>query len=337
MNGNGRNPSALSTASHSTPGQHIGQQDYKARLSAYTSKMADDDTGRGGLRKGSTADESIEGSDTDDLVQLLAVQSYHLPGNNWLQDWWQFMFNNHPVFGICCHNAVHPIKSFTRVVALVGTVTFGLAITSIFYVFFLWNPKFDRVLATITTDSGNQFVLTTGMLLLWTIGGGIHCVFNLVMWRIAACACCQSGGCCESYACCPSLGKHMIRFFVFCIVGFCVLVIILRVAINDREKKESNADFDESNQGFNTMLDDQTDFSVENVSDFSFVLNYLVEMTISFFIYYPIGGTMLFSGFFSCGYKIPILGGRPYEIECEERQNSRRQRGGSTQRGSINV
>ena len=319
------NSTALKSVPHSGLCHHHGQQDYKSRMSAYSSKMGNDKTGRRGLRQSSTADESSRSSETDELVQKLALQSYHLPGNNWLQDWWQFMFNNHPVFGICCHNAAHPIKSFTRIVALVGTIAFGLAITSIFHVFFLWNPEFDRVLATILTDSGAEFVLTTGMLLLWTVGGGIHCAFNLAMWHIAACACCQSGGCCESYACCPSLGKHMIRFFVLCTGGFCVLIIILRVAINDQKQEDINSDFEESDQGINVMLDDEIDLRVGDLSDFSFVFNYLVEMTLAFFIYYPIGGTMLFSGIFSCGYKIPLLGGRPYELACEERQNSRQQ------------
>ena len=116
----------------------------------------------GGLQPHGNSEGSGGDSETNELVQLLALQAYHLPGNNWLQDWWQFMTNNHPVFGICCHNNAHPIKSFTRIVALIGTITFGLAITNLFYVFFLWNPEYDRVLASIVTDDGTELVLTTG-------------------------------------------------------------------------------------------------------------------------------------------------------------------------------
>jgi hypothetical protein len=304
----------------------MGIDNKKARMSSlsYSSKMGKDNKNRDGLRANRSAEESTGDSETDELVQLLALQSYHLPGNNWMQDWWQFMANNHPVFGVCCHNKAHPIKSFTRIVALVGTITFGLAITNLFYVFFLWNPEYDRVLASIATDNGIGFVLTTGMLLLWTVGGGVHCTFNLAMWHIAACACCKSGGWCESCACCPSLGKYMIRFFVFCTGGLCVLIIILRVAINGEGQDEySNTDDGNANQGI----------SVENLSEFSFVFNYLVEMTLAFFIYYPISVTTLFSGILSCGYEIPLVGGRPYEIACEERRNLRQE--GDPTKGSM--
>jgi hypothetical protein len=273
-----------------------------------------------------SAEESTGDSKTEELVQLLALQSYHLPGNSWMQDWFQFMANNHPVFGVCCHNKVHPIKSCTRIVALVGSITFGLAITNLFYVFYLWNPEYDRVLASVATDNGTEYVLTTGMLLLWTVGGGVHCSFNLAMWHIAACACCKSGGFCESCACCPSLGKYMIRFFVFCTAAFCVLIILLRVAINgDAEDESSNADDGNANQGL----------SIESLSEFSFVLNYLIEMTLAFFVYYPICVTTLLSGVLSCGYAIPVVGGRPYEIAREERRNSRRQ--GDRTKGSTMI
>ena len=284
------------------------------RMDAYSLKKGNGAKRSSAFRADKGFEVDIDGniddadSDSDELVQLLALQSYHLPGNSWCQDWWQFMANNHPVFGICCHNKVHPIKSFTRIVALIGTVTFGLALTNLFYVFFLYNPEYDRVIASMVTENGKEYVLTTGMLLLWTVGGGVHCMFNLAMWHIAACACCQSGGFCESCACCPSLGKYMIRFFIICTAVFSAIVIIIRVSMNDEEQKDIY----------------ELDLNVENVSEFSFVFNYLVEMTLSFFVYYPIGVTVLFSGCLACGKNIPVIGGRPYELACEERRNSRR-------------
>jgi len=218
-------------------------------------------------------------------------------------------------------------------VALVGTVTFGLAITNLFYVFLLWNPDYDRVIASFTTGGGTEYVLTTGMLLLWTVGGGVHCAFNLAMWHIAACACCQSGGFLESCACCPSFGKKMIRVFIVSIVTFCVLIIILRVAINEEERENEEG----TKQGINFAIDDELDFSVETMEEFSFVLNYLVEMTLSLFVYYFIAVTILFSGILACGYKIPLLGGRPYEVAREERRNSRRQKRENPPQGSRAV
>lgn len=313
------------------------QQDYKERMSAYSTRMGNDNKSSREIQSVGSTEGDLE---MDELVQLLALQSYHLPGNNWLQDWWQFMANNHPVFGICCHNRAHPIKSFTRMVALIGTITFGLAITNLCYVFLLWNPEFDREIVSIATDNGNEFELTTGMLLLWTVGGGIHCMFNLAMWHIAACACCQSGGCFESYACCPSLGKYMMRFFVLCTGAFCTLIIVLRVATNDQIHEYSSIDdgnLTDTSEGINFAFDDQLDLSVDDVSEFDFVFNYLVEMILAFFVYYPICGTILFSGILSCDYNIPVLGGRPYEISMAERRKSRRQQGDLTPQSSNSV
>eukprot|EP00536_Pseudo-nitzschia_multiseries_P009626 jgi/Psemu1/201163/e_gw1.273.16.1 len=287
--------------------------------------MGKDDEDDIELRASSTSDESVEDSETNQLVQLLALQAYHLPGNNWLQDWWQFMANNHPVFGICCHNKLHPIKACARTFALIGTITFGLAMTNLFYLLFLWNPEFDR------------YVLTTGMLLIWTVGGGIHSFFNLLMWHVAACACCQRGGCFEAYACCPSFGKYMIRFFAVCCVVFCIMIILLRVAINNQENNAGDFDEGTINRGIDIVLDDQLEFRVDNASEFMFVTIYLVEITLALFVYYPIGGTILFSGILACGFMIPVLGGRPYEIACEERLNSRRQQRNSGQRSIMHT
>ena len=176
------------------------------------------------------------------------------------------------------------------------------------------------------------------MLLLWTVGSGIHCMFNLAMWHIAACACCQSGGCCESYACCPSLGKHMIRFFVLCIGAFCTLTVVLRVAADDQTQEYIKMEDGNYTEGLNFAFDDELDLSVDDASEFDFVVNYLVQMTLSLFVYYPICGTILFSGILSCDYNIPVLGGRPYEIACENRRKLKRQEQGGdelTLRGST--
>jgi hypothetical protein len=135
---------------------------YHERLASYSATFGNDPQQQ--------SKQAVRTADNDEMVQLLALQVYHLPGNSWLQDWLQYMNNNHPVFGICCHNKLHPIGSKTRCVALVGTIIFGLALTNAFYLFYLWNPEFDRTLATMVTNNGDTFVLTTGMLLLWTLG-----------------------------------------------------------------------------------------------------------------------------------------------------------------------
>ncbi len=165
--------------------------------------------------------------------------------------------------------------------------------------------------------------LCYSMLSLYTIGSGIHCMFNLAIWHIAACACCQTGGFLESCACCPSLGKHMVRFFVFCIAAFAALIVVLRVASNDRLEELGVESYYANSTAINIRFDDELDLSIESIAEFDFVLNYIIQISLSLFVYYPLFATIFFSGVLSCGYSIPRLGGRPYEIRREQRRKSR--------------
>ena len=253
------------------------------------------------------------------LVPLLALQCYHLPGNTWWQDWWQYMANNHPVFGICCHHRLHPIGACTRTIALIGTILFGLAMTNMFYLFYLWNPRFNQVIVTVST-AGREWTLTTGMLLLWTVGGSLHTLFNLLVWHIAACACCRSGGCCESLACCPSLGKRLVRVFVLMMLMWTALIVLFRVAISHADN--DTIDDHEDDYLVSVLPEEDWEFQVNNAQEFHFLIGYLVEMVLTLFIYYPLGGTILFSGALGC---IPLLGGRPAEVAAEEKRQTTRQ------------
>ncbi|CAJ1951964.1 unnamed protein product [Cylindrotheca closterium] len=267
-------------------------------------------------------------SDPSYLVPLLAAQAYHIPGNTWFQDWRQFMRNNHPLFGICLHHKLHPIKSCTRMIALCGSILFGLVMTNIFYLFYLWNPEFDQIVMSITLDSGEIYTLTTGMLLLWTVGGGIHASFNLCLWYIAACSCCRAGGCCEARACCPSFGKHLIRGVVLMIVVMTVLVIVMRIAIGNPETDTlddaaATSNVTDSNGIDFFFTDEAWDFNVKGTEEFHFVLAYLVQMGLSLFVYYPVFATVLMSGVLGCNGKVPLLGGRPYEVAQYKRKQQR--------------
>jgi len=200
--------------------------------------------------------------------------------------------------------------------------------TNIFYLFYLWNEEFDQIVMSITLDSGEVYTLTTGMLLLWTLGGGIHASFNLSMWYIAACSCCRAGGCCEARACCPSFGKHLIRGVVLMIVFMTVLVILMRIAIGNYAGTDTLDDTATNNVTDSNALDfffteEAWDFSVEGTEEFHFVLAYLVQMVLSLFVYYPIFATVLMSGVLGCNGKVPLLGGRPYEVAQFKRKQQR--------------
>ena len=322
-------------------------------------------------------------SNPSTIVPLLTLQVYHLPGNGYWQDWWQFLANNHPIFGICCRHKLHPIKTKTRLVALVGTVVFGLIITNVFYFLYLWQDNLDQTVATFFVptaedpsyeDDGEQsssiqqqsaaanadsgFTLTTGMLLLWTVGGGIHAAYNLLIWHIAACACCRPGGCCSgSRACCPNLGKHVVRIFVMLVVVFAAILVLMRVGIAQQRAdlqdewydNNGNLDYDNNNatssfmdndgydaasdaaanavnaiinspgSGSSSAVKDGSSLVSHDVHQVDFVWSYMIEMILSLFIYYPIGATILFSGVLGCG-SLPLLGGRPREVMLEKKQ-----------------
>jgi len=281
--------------------------DIQQRIAAYNATMG----------KSNTLSEST-------IVPLLAQRSYHLPGNTWRQDWWMYMANNHPLLGICCHHELHPIGACTRIVALLGTLIFGLVMINAFYLFYLMNPRFDQAFISIKMNDGDEWVLTTGMMLFWTVGGSLHTTYNLFMWHIAACACCRTGGCCESVAWCPSFGKHLMKFFVIIIVGLAIMIVLLRVAITNTDGDTDSFYDEETDSNFNFRPEEDWEFQVNDAREFQFLMGYLVEMVLSLFIYYPVVGTILFSGILGCG-TLPLLGGRPQEVAAEERQKKQQE------------
>ena len=337
----------------------------------------DDTTGRDHDYYDDDDDNDKDPNDPSTIIPLLALQVYHLPGNSYRQDWWQFLANNHPIFGICCRHRLHPIKTKTRLVALIGTIVFGLIITNIFYFLYLWRDNLDQIVATIVipgsssndsssngsdsdamTNGDGSFTLTTGMLLLWTVGGGIHTAYNLVIWHVAACACCRPGGCCSNCACCPNLGKRIVRIFVILVIGFASVLILMRVAINQQQQEwleqekdnwldaaalggdNSTTAVDDTSgptasdvaanavneiissrgEGSASSVIDGTSIIQNDVQQLDFVWSYMIEMILAFFVYYPIGATVLFSGILGCGGKLPLVGGRPREVMLEQKQ-----------------
>jgi len=206
----------------------------------------------------------------------------------------------------------------------------------------IWNPQFDRPILS----SGNNTTLTTGMLLLWTLGTSIHTAYNLVQWHIAACACCRSGGMCERRACCPSLGKHLLKVLVIVIISMAVLIVFTRVAISNAQEEEeemmmaqqepqfqstertegdtTTTDSTKDPDSIHFFDDDTLEYGVHDASEFKFLVGYCIELVLALFVYYPIGGTIFFAGWLGCCGRIPLLGGRPYEVAMEEKKFAQR-------------
>jgi hypothetical protein len=158
---------------------------------------------------------------------------------------------------------------------------------------------------TTADDDGNattsSFEITQGMILLWTVGGGLHAIYDNTVWYVSACVCCLSSRRFDKIQCC---GTYCILFVVMLLTGIASLAILLR----------SSAEAAEENH------EDYVGIQIEDASAYKFLIAYAMELVLSLFIYNPIVGTVLFSGMLGCG-KVPILGGRPYEMLVEESEH----------------
>lgn len=257
------------------------------------------------------------------VVPALAKRSYHLPGNDWCQDWAQYFRNNHPVFGICCHHKLHPLGMRERVVALIGSISFGLVLTNVTFLWFLQNNEsmdetaFEISLRTNVTLAGldeqyDKLSVTNGMVVLWTLGGLLHSMFDLSIWYISACACCRPGGSCSVLGCFDWVGSYLVIAIVAVVVALATFIVVLRASVLSKDEAENGRG-----------VDDEVDWgSFDGVESFSFLWGYIVELVLALFAWYPVMGTILFSGALGCG-KLPLLGGRPRELRRLQERTSR--------------
>jgi hypothetical protein len=250
------------------------------------------------------------------LIPLLAQKSYHLPYNNWQQDWVQWMRNNHVVFGICFCYKLHPIEWWERIIVLLSSMSFALIAINIYY---LWWELDEYVLPEendidpyqqlySVTIFGKNFVITQATIVLWTVGGIIHSVWDFTIWQMAACACCHPGGrwydsCGSCSRKCHDLGSYILIPIVLMVMSLAVYSSYLRThhTLNDQDQEEA----------LNNTDDLYNNVTGGTLGQFSFIVKYFVELILSWILYFPIFGTIMFSGILGCSGKIPILGGRP--------------------------
>jgi hypothetical protein len=124
------------------------------------------------------------------MRKLFAARSAHLPGNNWCQDWTQWMMNNHPLLGLCCRHRLNPVGMCPRLVILISSISFGLIATNLVFLFYRTHPDANGELITLTMEESKRFVVTYEAVVLWTVGGLLHSLADLGMWHLTACACC---------------------------------------------------------------------------------------------------------------------------------------------------
>lgn len=263
------------------------------------------------------------------LIPLLAQKSYHLPGNSWRQDWVQWMKNNHIVFGICFCDKLHPIEWWERIIVMLGSMSFALIAINIYYLLWDWDefvfndetatdaPGFDpeSELYSITIF-GTTYAITQGMIVLWTFGGLLHSVFDFTVWQTSACACCHPGGRCYDRCSfcsqnCNDLGSYVLVPIVMGVMALAVYSSYVRTNYSDDDEKDA-ATAQTTDDLYNSLTGG-------TLGQFSFLVKYFVELFLAWFFYFPIFGTVMFSGILGCG-RLPILGGRPRDKASVEKE-----------------
>lgn len=233
------------------------------------------------------------------MRKLFAARSAHLPGNNWCQDWFQWMKNNHPILGLCCRHRLNPVGVGPRLVILISSISFGLIATNLVYLFYRTHPEANDEVIKLYVDN-TQFEVTYETVMLWTLAGLLHALADLGMWHLTACACCISS---RIAKCGPYIAICISA--VLCAIS--TFAVVWRATYEIQVTDESTAnDLADGEDKINWM-------DVRNVEAFQFLGSYFIELLFVYLLYHPMLSTLFFSGaVWGC---LPCIGGRPKEIK----------------------
>lgn len=256
------------------------------------------------------------------IRRLLARRSFHLPRNNCCQDWIQFIKNNHVLFGICCHNPLHPLQLGHRIFILIGSIAFGLTATNGVYLWYAYsNEDMNKVIVQVTlgemplNSSLEEVKITYGMVTLWTFGSICHSIFDVTLWFLTACVCFIDGKC-GKYSRFRSLGSYITVAVVAVMVALSSFVIAGRVIYESRLTAARNG----------VEVNDEQWAQVIEFESFSFLLGYGVESLLTYLVYYPLIVTIGFSGILHPCFRvfpcIRFLGGRQEELARQVRERN---------------
>ena len=273
------------------------------------------------------------------LVAALAEQKLHVPGNSWWEDWTLYFCNSHPIFSLCWHHPLHPVSQGMRVAFLLGSTVFGLALTNIIWLFFIYDQDdADAVVihvsagslgwnneTTALLDLGREnsqakqataVQINGGMLLLWTAGGLVHALFDSTIWSLASGLCCQAGSYFRPEY--QRFGNYLVVLVVLLVAAFCSLIVVVRVTLD-----EEDGSLDVTKLHSMGVTDDAIDIAqVKDVSNYEFLLSYVVELAMAWFVHFPLSQFVLFSGILVCRKPVWYLGGRVYEVAQEEKRRA---------------
>jgi hypothetical protein len=282
-------------------------------------------------------DDDDDDARMDDIIRYkLSKRSYHLPGNTFLQDLFMYFRNNHSVFGICCHHPLHPITIRHRLVILMGSLSFGLTMTNVVYLLFLWGVMGENVMHddvalsislgldgdvvdSITTEKEMRIEISRGMSILWTVGAACHSFFDLALWHMIACAYTDKKWC-------RTFGWNVAVSVVMASMALTTFVALVRAyEYGDVSDEINDAEYIDGRNGLQR-------------ADFRYMYGCLLELGISLFVYTPMIQLILFSGILGCGV-LPVFGGRFYTMreERRRRENAIRRREQSTTGGAVEL
>lgn len=98
---------------------------------------------------------------------------------------------------------------------------------------------------------------------------------------------------------------------------------IAAVAVMRRASgQEGNIDYSsgQESETSNPWKDSLIWNGVGGAQSFSFLSKYAIELSLTWFVYFPLVGTIIFSGILGCGGRLPVLGGRPRDIRLYEKR-----------------
>jgi hypothetical protein len=258
--------------------------------------------------------DELEDEETQKLIIALANRSYHLPGYGLWADLCQYLNNNHPLLGIFCHHRLHPIKTRMRLLTLFGSILFGLTVSNIFFLLVLSDERFQEKMFAVTINE-EEWYITSGMVMLWTVGGSVHASYDIMIWYIVACACCPFSKKFRLY------GSFLVGFAIVLLLAMTSLIVLVRASL----QHEENDNLDLTQLDSAGLVDDQVVLVDIKKEDVRFLLGYVTEFALALIVYYPLGSLILFSGILGCG-KLPILGGRPRDMLVHQKMVKHREK-----------
>ena len=261
---------------------------------------AGDDQTQSTARSGITK-SALARAEQETLIHYLRLRSAHLPGNNWYQDWCQFIKNNHPLLGLFFHHPLHPLQFNQRIYLFLASISFGLLATNCVYLYYMlsteeFDEKVIRIYLQVKDGNFEPFEISRGMLTLWCNNGILHAIFDLALWHLSACTCFSTR---YNFVKLQKIGSNVVVAISGMFAAISSFFILYRVVVSAAADKDEDG------------MEDLDWGEIRRIEAYGFLLGYLVELCTVYFVYNPILVTILFSGVLGC---LPGLGGRPKDI-----------------------